>query len=136
MRGAWGTEMAGWTVFWNTVSEPQATIIAAALTIIAATVGVVLGSWLFGGRVKDLKGALDHSDQLLQDHKAQVDATLGGKLTKKVDNELGLGGLMVPVLALAIISGAEIWYLSFYAAVFLVVSLLFTGRRVFAVLRQ
>jgi hypothetical protein len=32
----------------------------------------MLGSWLFSGRVKDLRGALDASDKLLADHSANV----------------------------------------------------------------
>lgn len=36
----------------------------------------MLGSWLFGGRVRDMKGALDASDKLLADHSASVEKAL------------------------------------------------------------
>jgi hypothetical protein len=60
------------TEFWAAVTPPQATIISGGLTLLAAVGGVMLGSWLFSGRVKDLRGALDASDKLLADHSASV----------------------------------------------------------------
>lgn len=64
------------TGFWASVTEPQATIIAAALTIVAAIAGVALGAWLFGGRVKDLGSAIEATDKILKAHKSEVDVTL------------------------------------------------------------
>lgn len=62
--------------FWATITAPQATIIAGILTLAAAIVGVLLGAWLFGNRVGDLKGALEVSDRLLNDHKSAVESGL------------------------------------------------------------
>lgn len=61
---------------WATMTEPQAMIISALITVVAAVVGVVLGSWLFGGRVKDLQSALDASKQTIDEHRQDVDASL------------------------------------------------------------
>jgi hypothetical protein len=63
---------------WNGMTEAQGTVIAAFLTIAAAVVGVLLGAWLFGGRVKSLEEAVQQTERLLQAHKAEVEATLGG----------------------------------------------------------
>lgn len=60
--------------FWNSVTEPQAQIISSTMTILAAILGVLLGSWLFGRRVKDLTSAVEASDKVLQDHKNKVEA--------------------------------------------------------------
>lgn len=62
--------------FWTEITAPQATIVAGGLTVFAAVFGVLLGSWLFSGRVRDLKGALDESDKLLRQHKTSVEASL------------------------------------------------------------
>ena len=62
--------------FWIEITGPQATIISGALTVFAAVFGVLLGSWLFSGRVRDLKGALDESDKLLRQHKTSVESSL------------------------------------------------------------
>jgi hypothetical protein len=62
--------------FWSTVTTPQATIVSGGLTLLAAVGAVLLGSWLFSGRVKDLRGALDASDKLLTDHSASVRTAL------------------------------------------------------------
>ena len=61
---------------WLTVTPPQATIIAAMLAVLGAILGVSLGWWLFGGQVKDLKGALEGSRTLLIEHRNFVQATL------------------------------------------------------------
>ena len=64
--------------FWATITAPQATVIAGACTFLAAVVGILLGWWLFSGRVRDLKSALDESDKLLKLHKTSVETALGG----------------------------------------------------------
>jgi hypothetical protein len=63
-------------IFWSALTEAQATIIAALLTIIAAVIGVGLGAWLFGGRVKDLDSAIKASEAILLTHKGAVETTL------------------------------------------------------------
>lgn len=71
--------------FWAAVTPPQATIISGGLTLLAAVGGIILGWWLFSGRVKDLKGALDASDKLLASHSASV-ATALTDITERVAN--------------------------------------------------
>ncbi|MHA6687710.1 hypothetical protein [Mesorhizobium sp. A556] len=61
---------------WASVTEPQAIIISAVLTIVAAVVGVLLGAKLFGNRVRDLNTALAASNKLVVDHKTKVDTSL------------------------------------------------------------
>ena len=51
-------------------------IVSGGLTLLAAVFGVVIGWWLFSGRVKDLKGALDESDRLLTAHRTSVEKAL------------------------------------------------------------
>jgi hypothetical protein len=61
---------------WPDLTPPQATIISSIITVVGALGAIVVGSWLFRGRVRDLKSALDHSEKLLSDHKASVEGTL------------------------------------------------------------
>ncbi|MFN3858893.1 MAG: DUF4175 family protein [Caulobacter sp.] len=63
---------------WHDLNEPQATILAAVLTVLAAIVGVILGWWLFSGRVKDLQSTLEETETILNKHRDQVEATLQG----------------------------------------------------------
>lgn len=67
---------------WDTLTEPQAIllsgILSGSLTIVAATLGVWLGSRLFGGRISDLQSLLSESNQHLDNHRADV--------KKKVDD--------------------------------------------------
>src|SRR6478752_5499836 len=74
--------MGNAAAFWANVTDAQATIISAGLTVLAAIVGVALGWWLFSGRVKDLQGALEQSDALLLRHKAEVEDTLHAIATR------------------------------------------------------
>jgi chromosome segregation ATPase len=68
--------------FWQTLTDPQATIISGLLTIAAAVIGVVLGSKLFGGRVSDLEAALEISKERIDEHLGEVDAALKGLESK------------------------------------------------------
>ncbi|MEQ8393962.1 hypothetical protein [Thalassobaculum sp.] len=63
---------------WATVTLPQATIVSGILTLAAAAFGVLLGWWLFSGKVKDLKSAIDESDNLIRDHRLRTEETLQG----------------------------------------------------------
>lgn len=75
--------------FWTSVTHPQAVIIAGFFTVLAAIVGVWLGSWVFGGKVKDLKGAIDDAEKKLKGHldefefatKAKFDSIRSGQET-------------------------------------------------------
>ncbi len=62
--------------WWTAVTEPQATIIAALLTVIAALTGVLLGSWLFSGKVSDLKAALTEAEKHLEQYRGQVEVAV------------------------------------------------------------
>ena len=48
--------------------ESQTAIVTTAMLIIGGGFGVLLGSWLFGGRVKDLQSALDESVKAINAH--------------------------------------------------------------------
>lgn len=61
---------------WQNLTEAQATIIAACITVLAAIVGVSLGARLFGNRVRDLQSALDTSATLVNDHASKVENAL------------------------------------------------------------
>ena len=62
--------------FFKSVNLPQATIISGFLTIVAAIIGVFIGWLLFSGRVKDLKEAIEASENLLTDHELKVKNSL------------------------------------------------------------
>ncbi len=62
--------------FWNSMSDAQATVIGAGLTIFAAIVGVVLGAALFGNRVRSLKDALEQTEKDVSDFKTSVNQQL------------------------------------------------------------
>lgn len=62
--------------FWLSVTEPQAMLIVGVMTILAAVLGVSLGSWLFGGRVRDLQSAISTVEHIVEGHAAEVDKTL------------------------------------------------------------
>lgn len=68
--------MSGIYAAWHALTEPQAIILSALLTIVAAVAGVSLGSVLFGNRVKNLQDALAASEALVKDHKSTVEAIL------------------------------------------------------------
>jgi hypothetical protein len=61
---------------WQSVTQPQATIIAGIFTMIAAISAVLIGSWLFSGRVRDLKGAVEETEKILLAHRDEVNTTL------------------------------------------------------------
>jgi phosphatidylglycerophosphate synthase len=66
------------------------------------------------------------------------DVRAGGasKLVKKISNDVGLGGIMTPMLALAVFLGAEFYYLLFYTVVFSIVALGTITTKAIAVLRK
>ncbi len=64
--------------FWTGVTAPQATIISGLCTLAAALFGVLVGWWLFNGRVRDLKSAIEESDKLLKKHGTDVAEQLAG----------------------------------------------------------
>ena len=68
---------------WTSLTEAQATIVNGGLTVFAAGFGVLLGWYLFGGKVKNITDAIETSKHLVDDH-------LGG-----VDKRDSQGGLIV-----------------------------------------
>ncbi|RST83465.1 hypothetical protein EJC49_22510 [Aquibium carbonis] len=68
--------------FWTNISEGQGAVVSSIFTIIAAALGVVLGSRLFGGKVTDLRKALRHAEEALNTHERSVDH----KLREILDN--------------------------------------------------
>jgi len=62
--------------FWTTVTPAQATIFSSLATIVAAIIGVLLGTWLFSGRVRTLREAVAATDDVLKTHRNGVEATL------------------------------------------------------------
>ena len=76
--------------FWTNLSEAQATLLAAVITIIGAGLGVLIGWRLLGGKVKDLEDALDRSKVRLEQHELVVTEAL-----ETINEQIGaiLGGL-------------------------------------------
>lgn len=76
--------------WWAVVTEAQATIVSGLLTVFAAIVGIILGGQLFGGRVNDLKGALEKSEEAIGKHEAQIDSKLSNLVekVKEVENQM------------------------------------------------
>lgn len=58
------------------LSQPQATLGSGILTFCGAIAAVLLGWWLFSGKVRDIKSALDTTDKLLTDHQLRVQQSL------------------------------------------------------------
>jgi small-conductance mechanosensitive channel len=65
--------LAGW---FESLTQPQATLAAAAITTLGALAAIFLGWRLFSGKVKDIKSALDATDTLLRDHQLRVQQSL------------------------------------------------------------
>jgi hypothetical protein len=63
---------------WEQLTEPQATLISGGLTFFGAIGGVLLAWTLFSSKVRDLRGALQESQNLLNEHRDTVSATLIG----------------------------------------------------------
>lgn len=61
---------------WTGLTQPQATLFAAAVTVFGALFGIWMGAMFFGGKVRDLKSALETSKRLLDEHTASVDTAL------------------------------------------------------------
>lgn len=66
---------------WASITAPQATIVSGLCTLAAALFGVLFGWWLFNGRVRDLKSAIEESDKVLVAHKSKVEEILGDVTT-------------------------------------------------------
>lgn len=58
------------------LSQPQATLGSGIITFLGAIAAVLLGWWLFSGKVRDMKSALDTTDKLLNDHQVRVQQSL------------------------------------------------------------
>lgn len=61
---------------WETLTEPQAILLSSLITVIAAVMGVLLGWWLFAGKVKSLAEAVEHTEGILNGHKDATTNTL------------------------------------------------------------
>jgi hypothetical protein len=72
---------------WEAITEPQAIIISSLFTVIAAVIGVSLGGLIFGGRVNDLKGALDTSKEMIVSHEVSVNEKLSKILDRVTEVE-------------------------------------------------
>ncbi len=70
---------------WTSLSEAQATILNGVLTVIAAGVGVLAGAYLFGGKVKNITNAIEHSERLVESHLGQMDDALA-KIKDKAES--------------------------------------------------
>ncbi|NJM81225.1 MAG: hypothetical protein HC844_00940 [Tabrizicola sp.] len=58
------------------LTQPQATLGSGLLTFFGAIAAVLLGWWLFSGKVRDIKSALDATEKLLTDHEVRVQQSL------------------------------------------------------------
>lgn len=61
---------------WNGLTDSQSSLLSTVVLVIAGGLGVLLGAALFGGRVRDLKSALDASNEAIQKHQAQTTQSL------------------------------------------------------------
>ncbi|WP_291208625.1 hypothetical protein [Hyphomonas sp.] len=64
---------------WEAVGQfedSQTAIVTTAMLIVGGGIGVLMGSWLFGGRVKDLQSALDQSVKAINEHGAKTNEKL------------------------------------------------------------
>ena len=62
--------------YWINLTEAQASLLSTAVLIVAGGFGVILGAMLFGGRVKNLKSALEASNEVIQKHQDEAKAQL------------------------------------------------------------
>lgn len=58
--------------YWINLTDAQASLISTAVLIVAGGLGVLLGASLFGGRVKNLKSALEASNEAIAKHQAET----------------------------------------------------------------
>ena len=70
---------------WTSLTEAQATIVNGGLTVFAAGFGVLLGWYLFGGKVKNITDAIETSKHLVDDHLGRMDEALA-KINRKADD--------------------------------------------------
>jgi hypothetical protein len=65
---------------WTTIGQfedSQTSIVTTLILVVGGGLGVLFGSWLFGGRVKDLQTALDQSKALVEKHSRETQEKLG-----------------------------------------------------------
>jgi len=58
------------------LTQPQATLGSGAMAFLGAIFAVLLGWWLFSGKVRDIRSALDTTDRLLAEHRQRVQRSL------------------------------------------------------------
>jgi len=63
-------------VWWQEVTEGQAIIVASLVTVIGALLAIIMGSFLFGGRVKSLEDAVRNSQEAVSNHLDGQDSSL------------------------------------------------------------
>jgi hypothetical protein len=63
----------GW---WQELSDAQATLLAALVTVVGAGLAVLLGGRVFGGKVTDLKSAVEDSGKTIEVHLRSLDAAI------------------------------------------------------------
>lgn len=61
---------------WYNLTEAQAIILNGFLTVLAAIVGVFLGSWLFSGKVRTIESAITASQEAIDGHLQKMDPHL------------------------------------------------------------
>ncbi|WP_018146556.1 DUF948 domain-containing protein [Henriciella marina] len=71
-----GDEMELLQHYWVNLTEAQASLVSTAVLIVAGGLGVLFGAALFGGRVKNLKSALEASNEVIQKHQQEAKAQL------------------------------------------------------------
>lgn len=70
---------------WAGLTEGQGAVLSSLITVSAATIGILLGWFLFNGRVLNLKDAIDRSEEMLNSYRADMDKTLQ-KLSADLQN--------------------------------------------------
>ena len=58
---------------WNNLTDGQGAVVAAILTIVAAVIGVIFGSILFGGKVRSLETALNATEENVRKFRETVE---------------------------------------------------------------
>ncbi|RIJ25860.1 hypothetical protein D1224_01705 [Henriciella barbarensis] len=74
--------------YWINLTDAQASLISTAVLIVAGGLGVLLGAALFGGRVKNLKSALEASNEAIENHQAET-RTLLSAMEEQMSATLG-----------------------------------------------
>jgi hypothetical protein len=78
---------------WNNISLPQATLLLGVFTLLAAIFGVLIGAFLFSGKVSDIKSAIDTTEGHINEHLRNLKDTTDSLSQKSADLDSLMGDL-------------------------------------------